>query len=157
MSSRIRSVAILGDGPSGTTLATLLARAGTRVALYSPGQRPEMVVGESLVPAIVPILRDLGIEDEVRSFSVLKPGATFVLSPDRMLQFDFGEVKGRVPGYAYNVPRERLDAVLRRECEQAGTRIIPDRAPPAPVRYRPARAWRCPSIGRPGSAASVRR
>ena len=46
MSRPIRRVAILGDGPSGTTLATLLARAGTPAALFSPGQRPEMVVGE---------------------------------------------------------------------------------------------------------------
>lgn len=98
------------------------------VALFSQGRRPELVVGESLVPAIVPILRDLGVEDEVASFSVHKPGATFVLSPERMMQFEFGEVNGKLPGYAYNVPRDRLDSVLRRICEEAGTQVIPSRA-----------------------------
>jgi flavin-dependent dehydrogenase len=121
-------VAILGDGPAGTTLATLLAREGARVALYTPGRRPDLVVGESLVPAIVPILRDLGIEDAVREYGVHKPGATFVLNETESMHFDFGEVKGHLPGYAYNVPRDRFDATLREACESAGTQIIPARA-----------------------------
>ena len=33
-----------------------------------------------------------------------------------------------IPGYAYNVPRDRLDAVLRRICQEAGAQLIPDRA-----------------------------
>ena len=109
-------------------MATLLARAGLTVGLYAPGERPEMIVGESLVPAIVPILRDLGIEEEVASFSIYKPGATFVLSAERMMQFDFSEVNGKLPGYAYNLPRDRLDAVLRRICEESGAHVIAERA-----------------------------
>jgi flavin-dependent dehydrogenase len=128
MPSSIRTVAVLGDGPAGTTLATLLARSGVTVGLYAPGQRPEMIVGESLVPAIVPILRDLGIEEEVAGYSIYKPGATFVLSPDRTQQFDFGQVNGHLPGYAYNVPRDRLDLSLRRVCEESGAHIIHERA-----------------------------
>jgi flavin-dependent dehydrogenase len=124
---RIERVAILGDGPAGTTLATILARAGLTVGLYAPGERPEMIVGESLVPAIVPILRDLGVEEEVASFSIYKPGATFVLSAERTMQFDFSQVNGKLPGYAYNVPRDRLDGVLQRTCEASGARQIPVR------------------------------
>jgi flavin-dependent dehydrogenase len=117
-------IAILGDGPAGTTLATVLARQGVEVALYSPGQRPELVVGESLVPAIIPILADLGVEEEIRSFSVHKPGATFVLSPDVSFHFEFGDVKGSLPPYAYNVPRGRFDRALRDACEKTGAHII---------------------------------
>jgi flavin-dependent dehydrogenase len=126
-SRRPRSVAILGDGPAGTTLATLLARSGSRVALYSPGQRPELLVGESLVPAIIPMLRDLGVEDEIRSFSVYKPGATFILDSERSLRFEFGDVKGKLPGYAYNTPRDLFDASLTRACERSGAHVIPCR------------------------------
>lgn len=128
MSPLDTSVAILGDGPAGTTLATLLSRLGARVALYTPGRRPDLVVGESLVPAIIPILRDLGIEDAVREFGVLKPGATFVLNDTESMHFDFADVKGHLPGYAYNVPRDRFDATLRETCESAGTQIIHARA-----------------------------
>ena len=125
---RIETIAILGDGPAATTLATQLARTGRRVGLYSAGERPELIVGESLVPAIIPILRDLGVEDEIASFSTYKPGATFVLSSSERQQFSFGDVQGRLPGYAYNVPRGRFDGVLRRACEQSGARIIEARA-----------------------------
>ena len=125
---KIETIAILGDGPAATTLATMLARVGKRVGLYSAGERPDLIVGESLVPAIIPILRDLGLEEEIASFSIFKPGATFVSSSEDRQQFSFAEVQGRLPGYAYNVPRDRFDAVLRAACERSGARIIETRA-----------------------------
>ncbi|MCG8588803.1 MAG: tryptophan 7-halogenase [Proteobacteria bacterium] len=119
--ARHQRIAIVGDGPAASVLATDLARAGRRVAFFSRGARPPLLVGESLVPAIIPFLRHLGVEDEVAKLGLYKPGATFVLNrAGETLQFRFGDVKGRLPGYAYNVPRDRFDAVLRRACERAG-------------------------------------
>ena len=122
--ARGRSIAVIGAGPAGTTLATLLARAGFRVAVFSRGRPSALVVGESLVPAVVPILRTLGVEDEVRAYSVYKPGATFVVDREFTIQIAFDEVCSRIPGYAYNVPRDRFDATLRAACEQSGARVI---------------------------------
>ena len=95
-----RSVAIVGDGPSGTALATHLARAGLRVGLFSRGRPKSPIVGESTVPAVIPFLRELGVEDEVRAFSVNKPGATFVVDGGDRVVLDFASVCYRVPGYA---------------------------------------------------------
>ena len=58
-------VAIIGAGPAGATLATLLASEGTDVTLFDDGRRPELLVGESLIPALVPILQRLGVEPDV--------------------------------------------------------------------------------------------
>ena len=58
---RATTVAILGGGPSGAALATWLVRGGVKVALFAQPKRPPILIGESLVPAIVPILRDLGV------------------------------------------------------------------------------------------------
>ena len=125
MSTRkIETIAILGDGPAATTLATLLARRGRCVGLFSAGERPGLIVGESLVPAIVPILRELGVEEEIASFSIRKPGATFVLGPADRQEFRFEDVHGTLPDYAYNVPRHRFDAVLREACERSGAKTI---------------------------------
>jgi flavin-dependent dehydrogenase len=121
---RGRSIAVIGAGPAGTTLATLLARAGLRVAVFSRRSSNPLVVGESLVPAVIPILRVLGVEDEVRSYSVYKPGATFVVDREFSIQISFDEVCSRIPRYAYNVPRDRFDATLRAACERSGVRII---------------------------------
>jgi flavin-dependent dehydrogenase len=120
-----RSVAILGAGPSGASLATWLARDGVQVTLFDGGRRPPLVVGESLVPAVIPILRRLGIEEEVASWSVVKPGATFVFDADDELSFRFDEVRGARTTYSYNVPRDRLDACIRDAALRAGARRVP--------------------------------
>ena len=57
-------VAIVGAGPAGSALAILLTRLGAEVTLFDDGRRPELLVGESLVPAVVPILQRLGLEAE---------------------------------------------------------------------------------------------
>lgn len=123
-SRRIESVAIAGDGPAGTALATLLARAGLRVALYSRGRSDSLLVGESLVPTVIPILRELGVEEEVRGYSAFKPGATFVMDDDVSVEISFERACVKAPPYAYNVPRNLFDATLLAACEKSGARIV---------------------------------
>lgn len=119
------SVAIIGGGPSGAALATFLARSGMRAVVFDTGRRPELIVGESLVPAVVPVLKQLGIEDEIRSFATYKPGASFYLRNEDETIVDFEkDGSGRLPPYSYNVPRDLFDACLLRAAERAGARIV---------------------------------
>lgn len=124
MARTIETVAIVGGGPSGAALGASLARAGRRVVLFDSGKRPPLVIGESLVPAVVPFLRELGIEDEVRDYSVFKPGATFVLR-DGEMSFRFDEVRKAETTYSYNVPRDKLDASILGAARAAGVHIVP--------------------------------
>lgn len=119
-----RSVAILGGGPAGAALATWLARGGLEVVLFASGRRPPIVVGESLVPAIVPFLRDLGVEKEVAGYSIWKGGATFVFDRDSRLSFRFDEVRDAKTTYSYNVPRDRFDATILTAARRAGVRVV---------------------------------
>ena len=119
-----RSVAILGGGPAGATLGALLARAGLDVTLFARGGRPPIVVGESLVPACVPFLRKLGVEDEVASYSIWKGGATFVMSRETRLSFRFAEVRGARTIYSYNVPRDKFDASVLEAARRAGVKVV---------------------------------
>ncbi|HNQ72891.1 MAG TPA: tryptophan 7-halogenase [Verrucomicrobiota bacterium] len=121
--NRPQTVAIIGGGPAAGTLAILLIRAGFRVALWHKPKAATLIVGESLVPALIPILRQLGIEDEVRKYSVLKPGATFNLAPDLSFSFFFEALHG-LPRYAYNVPREKFDATLLAAARKAGAAVF---------------------------------
>jgi flavin-dependent dehydrogenase len=124
MNGKIKTVAILGGGPTACTLAILLARKGIRTAIFHVPKQATLIVGESTVPAIVPILRLLGVEDEVRGYSELKPGATVNMSPTQNFYFHFDRINNGLPGYAYNVPRDRFDATLLNAARKAGVKII---------------------------------
>ena len=121
---KIRTVAILGGGPVASSLAILLARDGVKVALLHLQKRAPLIVGESLVPAIIPMLRELGVEDEVKTYSKYKPGATINLTPTFNLCFPFKELRAKVPPYAYNTPRDRLDETILEAARKAGAHIV---------------------------------
>lgn len=108
----IKTVAIVGGGPSGCALATLLNRKKFKVAVFYLEKRPEIIVGESLVPAIIPMLRELGVEDEVKSYSTYKPGASVWVNKDEEATSPFSYGQGTLPPYAYNVPRRDFDKTI---------------------------------------------
>jgi flavin-dependent dehydrogenase len=120
----VKRVLVVGGGPSGAALSTWLARAGVAVAMFTRGKRPPIIVGESLVPAVVPFLRDLGVEDEVAQYSLYKPGATFVFHPITKLSFRFADSRGAKTPYSYNVPRDRFDATLLGAALRAGAKQL---------------------------------
>jgi flavin-dependent dehydrogenase len=118
-------VAIVGAGPSGSALAILLARQGAAVTLFDDDRRPELLVGESLVPAVIPILQRLGIEEETASFSRVKPGVSFIWSPVDRFSFTFARFAPDVFPYAYNIPRPRFDeAVLAKAVASGAERVV---------------------------------
>ena len=121
-------VAIVGAGPSGSALAILLNRYGADVTLFGDAPRPQLLVGESLIPAAIPILRRLGIEEETASFSRVKPGATFVWSSTDRVNVTFNRFAPAVFPYAYNIPRPRFDEALLARAVAAGVRHVPIKA-----------------------------
>jgi flavin-dependent dehydrogenase len=121
---KIQTVAILGGGPAASALATLLAREKIRVAILHRPRAAALLVGESLVPAIVLILRRLGVEDEVRSYGKYKPGAIFNMNEFGDFPFTFADFCGRMPDYAYNVPRIKFEATLLENAKRAGAKVF---------------------------------
>jgi len=122
-------VAIIGGGPSGATLASLLAAKGIEVTLFADGRRPELVVGESLIPAVVPILRTLGLEERAASVCLRKPGVSFTLNEKEKIDFCFESLAGTtMPTYAYNAPRAAFDKLLDDRADELGARRVRARA-----------------------------
>jgi flavin-dependent dehydrogenase len=125
----IQNVAIIGSGPAGAALSSLLAMKGVEVTLFDDGKRPELVVGESLIPAVIPILRKLGLEERAAEFCLKKPGVTFTLNAEEMIEFCFTSLAGTpMPQYAYNAPRPALDNLIDRRADELGARRVKVRA-----------------------------
>jgi flavin-dependent dehydrogenase len=121
-------VAIVGAGPAGSALAILLVSQGADVTLFDDGRHPELLVGESLVPAVVPILQRLGLEEETASFSRIKPGVSFIWSPTDRISVTFSRFAPAVFPYAYNIPRPQFDAALLARAIASGVRHVAVRA-----------------------------
>jgi flavin-dependent dehydrogenase len=125
---RSTRVAIIGAGPAGATTAALLARSGASVAVIDDGMRPPLIVGESLVPQLVPVFRRLGIEDRVSAIGVRKPGVTITFDAEEEIQLSFMAVRGILPTYAYNVPRKAFDDLISETAREAGVEFVHARA-----------------------------
>jgi len=106
-------VLVVGGGPGGSSAATFLARGGLTVALAEREVFPRFHVGESLLPANIPVLERLGVLDEVKARGfLLKYGAYFHdQEMDLGYQFFFREGKPWPP-YTFEVQRGEFDKIL---------------------------------------------
>lgn len=118
-------VVVVGGGPGGSTTASFLARGGLRVALFEREAFPRVHVGESLMPAVMLLLEQMGARGavEAQGFQI-KYGATFVdLEADLSQTFFF--LDGQPwPNYSYEVPRDRFDAVLLDHARGCGVTVF---------------------------------
>ena len=118
-------VLIIGGGPAGSTAATLLARKNYRVTLVEKAHHPRFHIGESLLPANLPLLEKLGVADEVRAIGMEKWGAEF-MSPwhEHKQVFQFGDAMDKSMPYAYQVERAGFDEILIRNAGRSGANVI---------------------------------
>ncbi len=118
-------VLVIGGGPAGSTAAALLATRGYDVTLLEKAHHPRFHIGESLLPANVPLLEQLGVADEVAAIGMDKWGIEFV-SPwhENRTLLEFAQAWDKSMPKAYQVRRSEFDHVLIRNAARRGAHVV---------------------------------
>lgn len=118
-------VVVVGGGPAGSTVATCLARQGLRVAVFEREAFPRFHVGESLLPANLPIFDRLGCHSALQQTGLMeKRGVTL---------YDEYEDRGGLtvrfprlpfqPDSSYQVVRASFDDFLLHHAAASGATV----------------------------------
>lgn len=113
-------VLVVGSGPGGSTISTLLARRGWKVKMLERDRHPRFHIGESLLPANMPIFEELGALEKLRAIGRLKLGADFPRDDGSYYTFKFDRALGRTPHYSFHVLRSELDQMLFEHARENG-------------------------------------
>jgi 2-polyprenyl-6-methoxyphenol hydroxylase-like FAD-dependent oxidoreductase len=106
-------VLIVGGGPGGSSAATFLSRGGLQVAVAEREAFPRFHVGESLLPANMPVLERLGVIEAVAARGFLVKYGAYFHDQDMDLDYQFLFREGKPwPPYTYEVPRAEFDQIL---------------------------------------------
>jgi flavin-dependent dehydrogenase len=118
-------VLVVGGGPAGATISALLAERGRDVVMMEKAHHPRFHIGESLLPANVQLLDQLGVRDQVERIGMPKWGVEFV-SPthDHQAFVEFGDAWDKTMPYAWQVRRSDFDEILFRNAATRGARTL---------------------------------
>jgi halogenation protein CepH len=128
MSDELFDLIVVGGGPGGSTVATLVAKRGHRVLLLEQEKLPRYQIGESTLPYTLGICKMLGVGEELAkaSFTPKLGGVWRWGSRGNVVHVDFRDV---VPApiiggaYAYQVERMKFDKLLLDNARRAGVEV----------------------------------
>jgi flavin-dependent dehydrogenase len=118
-------VVVIGGGPSGATVATLVAKAGFRVQLLERERFPRYHIGESLIPETFWVLERLGMLSKLRgSRFVEKHSVQFVTEHGKLSEpFYFGDYKPHESSQTWQVTRAEFDQLMLDNAREQGVDV----------------------------------
>jgi len=118
-------VIVIGGGPAGSTLATLLAKKNRTVTVFEKERFPRFHIGESLLPCSIPFFDALGVLPRLSDGRFLAKYAAEFVTADGAERQRYPFADGMLGGSpsAFEVDRAEFDRVLLEHAEQAGARV----------------------------------
>jgi flavin-dependent dehydrogenase len=123
-------VIIIGGGPAGATLGSMLGMSGRRALIIEKDIHPRDHVGESLSPSTNAIFHQIGFlpKMELAGF-VHKPGTGWTGPRTPLDQYVWIRISEAPPPdavqlHTYNVERDTMDAMLLRHAHELGAEVL---------------------------------
>jgi flavin-dependent dehydrogenase len=149
-------VLVIGGGPAGSTIATLLAQRGRDVLMLEKSRHPRFHIGESLLPMSMPMFDQLGVTEKIKRIGMVKLGAEFV-SPwhGAPVMIDFNDAWDNTWPSAYQVRRDEFDEILFMNAAEKGARVIQE-CKVTDIKFRPGEEALVNAVNKDGQAQRIR-
>lgn len=115
-------VLVIGGGPAGSTVATLLSRRGIRVTLLEREHFPRYHIGESLSISCFRAMEVLGVRDKVESHGFTRKEGSYYAWGDEEWDLPFSHLPGE-DNHSWQVIRSEFDQILLDHARSEGVRV----------------------------------
>ncbi len=141
-------VVVIGGGPAGSTVSTLLAQHGCRVQLFERDRFPRFHIGESLIPETYWVFRRLKMLDKMKASPFVKKySVQFVNAQGKeSAPFYFHDNKPHECSQTWQVIRSEFDTLMLANAREQGV-----------VVHQPRACWKYVSTANGPSVCACRR
>lgn len=116
-------VLIIGAGPAGMIAAAQLHREGLNPLVIEKQLFPRFVIGESLLPHSMDLLKEVGLLDAVEKCGFMRKTGAVFMRGEQTCNFDFSNQSADGWQYTYQVPRAEFDKTLADTVQARGVEI----------------------------------
>src|SRR5438132_1487046 len=118
-------VVVIGGGPAGSTVSTLLAQHGCKVKLFERERFPRFHIGESLIPETYWVFERLKMLDKMRASPFVKKYSVQFINAEGKLSapFYFHDNKPHECSQTWQVIRSEFDLLMLQNAEEQGVEV----------------------------------
>ncbi len=118
-------VVVIGGGPAGSTVSTLMAQQGLKVQLFERERFPRFHIGESLIPETYWVLKRLGMLEKMRNSPFVKKHSVQFVNANGKLSapFYFWDNKPHEGSQTWQVVRSEFDHMMLQNAREHGVEV----------------------------------